>query len=194
MYSANLPVCACATLIARHAHAAAVSRERNARGRRRAWRHAGRRLATLRCATHAHRAHPQNAVRRHGDAAACVRLLVPVVQVGDRLHAQLRRMASGRRTGAGWCAGHGTAVARGAVRGAYLDLAGQQHRPPAFAHGELPKQLHALRPPQSGRLAWALGLWLGGQSNLCRPGPPQLLSEQVRASQCHEQVHRNATN
>jgi hypothetical protein len=47
------------------------------------------RAETAQYSARAHRAHPQNTVRRHGDAAAHVHLFVPVVQVGDLLHAQL---------------------------------------------------------------------------------------------------------
>ncbi len=108
MYSANLPVCTGATRRGPHAHAA-VTREGSARGGSAPGAHrAQARNAALRA--RAHRTHPQNAVRRHGDAAARVRLLVPVVQVGDRLHAQLRRLASERRAGAGGAREHGTAA------------------------------------------------------------------------------------
>ena len=47
------------------------------------------RAETAQYSARAHRAHPQNTVRRHSDAAAHVHLFVPVVQVGDLLHAQL---------------------------------------------------------------------------------------------------------
>jgi hypothetical protein len=47
------------------------------------------RVETAQYSARAHRAHPQNTVRRHGDAAAHVHLFVPVIQVGDLLHAQL---------------------------------------------------------------------------------------------------------